>query len=255
MKIITIKKTNNKYKITLENGETISTYDEIILKTNILYTKEITEEQLKTITKENQYYEIYNKTLKYIKTKLRSEKEIEKYLEKTPLTEQQQKNIIKNLKQQKLIDDNIYVKAFIHDKILFSPDGPNKIKKELQKQFSFDIIEKEFSSIDKQKIKEKLEKQISKKINSNTKYSPKMLKQKILYTFINMGYEKQDILEIIEKEPESNINIIEKEYYKQYNKLKTKYSNQELKTIIKQKLFQKGFEYDEINNIVNKKIA
>ena len=44
MKILGIKKQNNKYKIKLEGNETIETYDDIIIKNNILYKKEIDED-------------------------------------------------------------------------------------------------------------------------------------------------------------------------------------------------------------------
>ena len=44
MKINKIQKKNNKYKIILEDKTVIETYDEIIIKENILYKKEITEE-------------------------------------------------------------------------------------------------------------------------------------------------------------------------------------------------------------------
>ena len=74
MKIKTIKKQNNKYIIELEN-KNIITYDEIIIKNNILYKKELTQEQIKQIEKQNEFYEIYEKTKKYVNKKLRSEKE------------------------------------------------------------------------------------------------------------------------------------------------------------------------------------
>ena len=65
MKIMKIQKKNNKYKIILEDNNIIETYDEIIIKENILYKKEMTDELKSKIEKENKYYEIYkNKTKK-----------------------------------------------------------------------------------------------------------------------------------------------------------------------------------------------
>ena len=76
MKILGIKKQNNKYKIKLEDNITIETYDEVIIKNNILYKKEIDEELKNKIEEENKYYETYNEIVKLINKKLRSEKEI-----------------------------------------------------------------------------------------------------------------------------------------------------------------------------------
>lgn len=252
MKIKQIKKQSDKYKIVLENNEIITTYDEVILKNNILYKKDLDDKIINEIKKENEYYEMLNKTIKYIKTKLRSEKEIIDYMNKQKIEETNQQKIIKKLKEQKLINDKLYIQAYIHDKITFSNDGPNKIKKELIKnKLEENDIEEELIKINKEKIKEKLEKLITKKISINTKYSNSMLKQKLLNHFINLGYDKNDILYILENNITSNNEIIKKEYTKIYNKLKNKYEGKELIFKIKQKLYQKGFEIEEINKILN----
>lgn len=254
MKIKTIKKINNKYKIILENNEIITTYDEIIIKKNILYKKELTEEIIKEINEENEYYDSYNKILKYINTKLRSKQEIIEYMKKQEIEKEYQTKIIERLQNNNLINDEIYAKAYIHDKISFSNDGPNKIKKELLRQkIDETIIDIELEKIDKEIINKKLKKQVEKKINNNTKYSNNMLKQKLIMYFVNLGYDKSEIMNYIENKKENNIEIIEKEYNKIYNKYKNKYDEYKLKQTIKQKLYQKGFEMDEINEIINKK--
>lgn len=250
MKINKIQKKNNKYKIVLEDNTIIETYDEILIKENILYKKEITEELKRKIEKQNKFYEIYNNILKYIKTKLRSEQEIREYIKKNDSDKEIEEKIIKKLKDSKLIDDKIYAHAYIHDKIKFTNDGPNKIKKELIKnKIEEDIIEEELETLDKEEIYEKLEKQILKKLSTNTKYSNNMIKQKLINYFINLGYDKSIIVNIIENNQTTNNEIIKKEYNKIYNRLKNKYEEEELKKIIKQKLYQKGFSIDEINNI------
>ena len=236
MKIKTIKKINNKYKIILENNEIITTYDEIIIKKNILYKKELTEEIIKEINEENEYYDSYNKILKYINTKLRSKQEIIEYMKKQEIEKEYQTKIIERLQNNNLINDEIYTKAYIHDKISFSNDGPNKIKKELLRQkIDETIIDIELEKIDKEIINKKLKKQVEKKINNNTKYSNNMLKQKLIMYFVNLGYDKSEIMNYIENKKENNIEIIEKEYNKIYNKYKNKYDEYKLKQTIKQK--------------------
>lgn len=251
MKIKKIAKQNTKYKIVLENDEELTIYDDVIIKTNLLYKKEISEELKEQLIKENEYYDVYNKVLKYIKQKLRSKNEIIKYMKKQNINNTTQEKIINQLEQTKMIDDSIYTKAYIHDKISFTNDGPYKIKKELEKQnIENDLINEELNKIDKEELNKKLEKLILKKINSNTKYSENILKQKLVFYFTNLGYDKEEILDIIENNKITNNNIIEKEYTKLYNKLKNKYEEEQLKYIIKQKLYQKGFNIEEINKIM-----
>ena len=69
-----------------------------------------------------------------------------------------------------------------------------------------------------------------------------MLKQKILNDFINKGYYKEDILEILNKKDLSNNEMYDKEYNKLYKKYSKKYPEDQLEYIIKQKLYQKGFK-------------
>ena len=60
MNIIKIKKLKNgKYKITLNNGEILELYDDVILKNNILFKKEISDELLNDVNKDNNYYFYY----------------------------------------------------------------------------------------------------------------------------------------------------------------------------------------------------
>ena len=251
MKIKSIKKTSNKYKIELENNEKITTYDDVILKNNILYKKEIDKELIKKIEEENIYYDAYNKVVKYINKKLRIESEIKKYLKQLEIDKNLEEKIIEKLKQTKLINDELYAHAYIHDKITLTNDGPNKIKKELLQQIEEKIIDDELEKIDYEEIHSKIEKIIEKKIKNNTKYSENMLKQKIINEMIIMGYDKNKINETLDNKILNNTNIIKKEYIKIYNKLKQKYSGEELNFKIKQKLYQKGFNLEEINEIIN----
>ena len=250
MKIINIKKQNNKYKIRLDENITIETYDDIILKYNILYKKEIDENLKEKIEEENKFYETYNEIVKLINKKLRSEKEIKEIMNKKEIKNQE--GLLTKLKSTNLINDELYAKAYIHDKISFSNDGINKIKKDLiNQEIQEDIIESEIEKINRVEQKQKLEKLIMKKLKANTKYSDKIMKQKITNYFINLGYDKEDINEILNAITTDNDEIIKKEYNKLINKYKTKYDEEKLKYIIKQKLYQKGFNIEEINNLIN----
>lgn len=252
MKINKIKKMNGKYKIILENDEVITTYDDVIINNNILYKKDISDEIVDKIIEETSYYEMYNKVLKYISTKLRSEYEIIKYMQKLEVSEKRQSEILDKLKQVKLINDENFTIAYIHDKLNLSNDGPLKIRKELMNhQINAEVIEQELSKVDRQIVLDKLEKLVLKKINGNIKYSNNMLKQKLLNYFTNMGYEKNDILFLIDKNMKNNNEIIKKEYVKLYNKYSKKYNDEGLKNIIKNKLYLKGFRYDEISDVIN----
>ena len=248
MKIERIEKKNNKYKIHFDNGDILNTYDQVIIDNKILYAKDIDDTIYQKIVKDTNEYDLYDKCIKLITKKLRSKKEIADYLYKQTDNENLINWIIDKLLNNGLINDTIYVKAYINDKINFTNDGPYKIKDDLSKNnIDDDIINQELTKIDNDVFRNKVEKYINKKINSN-KTSAYQFKQKILNDLINKGYTKEMILEYLD-----NIKIdsnIKQEYEKIYVKLSKKYSGNELNYKVRNKLYQKGYNTEEINEII-----
>lgn len=251
MKIEEIKKQKNgKYKITFESGEILITYDDVILNNGLLFHKDIDSLLFNKLNEETKYYDIYDKTIKYIEKKLRSRKEIELFLDKNEVGVNDKKKIIAKLESINLINDKLFANAYFQDRINLSSDGPYKIINELKKNnISDDIILLVEEKIDDDVIYEKLNKLVLKKIRSNHNKSNYMLKQKIIIDMINLGYEKGMIIDIIDKNIDNSNTVIQNEYKKLFNKLSKKYYDEELDRMIKNKLIQKGFSSDEINKI------
>lgn len=251
MKIEEIKKQKNgKYKITFESGEVLNTYDDVILNNGLLFHKDVDSLLFNKLNEETKYYDIYNKTIKYIEKKLRSKKEIEVFLDKNEVGSNDKKKIMDKLESINLINDKLFANAYFQDRINLSSDGPYKIINELKKNnISDDIILSIEKKIDNDAIYEKLSKLVLKKIKSNRNKSNYMLKQKIVVDMINLGYEKNMIIDIINENIDNNNSVIQNEYKKLFNKLSKKYDDEELDRMIKNKLIQKGFSLEEINKI------
>ena len=90
---------------------------------------------------------------------------------------------------------------------------------------------------------DKLDRLVNKKIKTTKGCSGNVLKQKLINYFINEGYYLKDIERILENK-DFNTGNVKKEYDKLYNRYFKKYSGYELDMIIKQKLYQKGYNYD-----------
>lgn len=255
MKIEKINKLKSgKYKLTLDDNEKIITYDDVILKNNLLYGKKIDDEVIKIINEDTEYFDVYNKLIKYIYTRKRSSKEIKTFLTKFDLNEKKQNEILNRLKEIGLLNDISFVKSYISDRIHLSNFGPFKIINEL-KEHDIDecLIEEEISKIDSSVLLDKISKLVLKKINSNNKYSNYILKQKLLLEFYNLGYSKEMVEDIIDYNLKDSVDILNKTYDMLYDKLKRKYSDYELLKKIKEKLYQKGFDINEINDLISKK--
>lgn len=243
MKIIKFTKTKNSmYLLTLDNGEKVKIHEDLILKYGLLLSKELSYDLMKEIETENKVYEIYDVALKYIKTRLRSKKELREYLLKKEYSEVSVNNVIDMLSNQGYLNDKVYANSYVHDKMLMSNYGPNKIKGELEKiGISDEVIEDAISSFTEAKERERIEKIIAKQIKSNHNKGAFLLKRKIQSNLLSLGYSTILVNTCLNKTEFDSTDIYKKEYDKLYNKLSKKYSGKELEYKLKQKMYQKGF--------------
>ena len=164
MKIIKYeKKHNGNYLIYLDDGRKIKLNEDVILKHKLLYKKEIDDVLLDEITVDNNNYDIYNKCVNYIGVRLRSINEIKEYMKRKGVSEDLIDETIKRLIKNKLLDDELFTKAFIKDKMNFTTMGPYRIEMELTKHnIDNKIIMKYISEIDDSELEIKL---INKSLN------------------------------------------------------------------------------------------
>lgn len=251
MKIIKFKKTSkDKYKLYLENNSTIDLYEDVIIKNNLLITKEIKDDLISKIEKENNDVSAYVSILNYISIKMRSIKEAKEYLVKKGYNTFLIENTINRLINEGYLNDEVFAKAFINDQLLITNNGPLKIKKELYNHnIDSNIIDDYIRKIDSNNVKQKLTKLIEKQLKIK-KDSASQLKLKLVTYFCNLGYEKDMILDILSNyEIKSDINKLQKEYDKLYKKYKDKYTQEKLNYFINQKLYSKGYSKEDIDNI------
>lgn len=247
MKIKKYKKDkSNKYKVLIDDKE-IVLYDDIIIKYNLLMKSEIDVSTYNEMIKENSLLLGYYEAIKYITKKMRSKKEIEEYLIKKGLNSKEVKETIKKLEDNKFINEDIYLKAYINDQINLTNNGVNKIKKNLLKLgLDNNKIDDYLSKIDECIFLDKIDKYIEKKIKFNKNTSSYMLKNKIIIDLINLGFNKEDIISELNKFEIDDKEAYNHEYEKIKKSLEKKYSGDELKFKIKEKLYKKGFRYNEI---------
>lgn len=244
---------SNKYSVVIDDI-TVKLYDDVIVKYELLRLKEIDDKLFKEITEYNDRLEAYYKSLKYITKKLRTEKEIYKYLDKDYSKEIILETIDK-LKRMGYLNKELYLKSYLSDQVHMSLNGPNKIKKDLVSLgYDEDEIKESIESIDNDIWLDKVQKIVNKKIKSNRNLGSNKLKEKLVYDLSNMGYYKWMIEDIIHStEFNSDSNILEKEYNKLYTKLSRKFDGSSIDYQIRMKLLQKGFYSSEIDEFIQNK--
>lgn len=196
MKIEKYKKLkDDKYRLTLDNGTIIDIYEDAIIKNNLLYKKEIDLNLLKEIENDNAYQESYNIALKYIAVRLRSINEIELYLKKKKINDEIIDNTIDRLIKNNFLNDEIFAKAFIKDKLNFTTMGKYKLIQELKKiKVEDEIINKYIEEIEEDIWYERIDKLTNKYMKSNKKYSGNILKNKLYIYLVNLGYDKDLVI-------------------------------------------------------------
>lgn len=233
---------NGKYEVIIDNNKYII-YEDVIVKNNLLVKKEITKSLLNDLIKSNAFYEAYYFSLKMIKNRLRTKKEIIEKLKKSEYPSDIISSVIERLEKEKYLNDDIYSKSYIHDMIHLKMIGPLKIIKDLEmKGISKDIVLNNIKVYTKDIEYEKLNKLITKAVSNNSNKSTYILKNKIVYDMLNKGFTKSYILDVIDSINIDDSNAYQKEYDKLYRKYSTKYSGNQLDYIIKQKLYSKGFK-------------
>lgn len=252
MKINKFKKVGtNKYKLFLDN-KSILVYEDVILKYNLLYKKEIDDELLLKINKDNYKASIYDTALKYIGIRMRSKRELEEYLIKKNFEQKDIKDTIERLLEQGFLNDKEFCKSYVSDKIHLTNSGLDKIKNELIKLgINEEVIKSTFETIDENILYEKLSRIINKEIRINSKLPVNKMKNKIVNKCINLGYKLENINEILNNSTLNSSSNIYDDYNKLYKKYNTKYEDYKLKSTIKSKLYQKGYTLEEINEVVN----
>ena len=199
MKIIKYEREKkNNYNIYFDNGEIITLNENVITENELLLKKEIDNDLYGKLINDNRVYELYCLAYKYIGVRLRSIKEIKEYLFKKEKDTNIINTVCDKLIKNKLLDDNIFAKAYIKDKLNFTMMGDYKLRKELEHLgVDMNIIEDNISSIDDSLIEERIKKIIEKDLRTNKKYSGINLKNKIYNHLLSQGYSQSKVISII----------------------------------------------------------
>jgi len=254
MEIIELKKgKKNTYIVTTSSQEKLIFYDDIIVKYSLIPKKKLSEKTFQEIQLENQKLEAYYAAIQYLSIKMRTKKELKKYLEKKGFSSLEIEESIKRLTEEGYLKEKEYIQSFCHDAFCFTNDGPLKIQKKLTDLGLSNVtLEQILQIYSKEVWLEKLERLFQKKENSKHNDGVEKWKLKCEQYFVNLGYPKDWIWEI-----EANITwsedsqIIQKEYEKIQRKLSRKYAGKELNFQIYRKLYEKGFRKEEIEKVLS----
>ncbi len=249
MEIVKFKKDKkNTYILELDNGLSFKLYDDVIVKYNLIVNKRLDDKKFEEIVNYNDSLGAYYDTIKKLNSKLRSELELRELLKKKEYSDDIIELTINRLKKDGYLNRDLYIKSYINDAYRFSNNGPLKIKTNLNKLgFSDDEIDK-YLDLD---FEDKVVKLIDKKVKANTKLSNYMLKQNINNYLVNLGYPKELYNDYLNSIKVNNYPFLKKEASSLIKKYSKKYEKDKLIYFIKDKLYKKGYNSEEIGDVIN----
>lgn len=248
MKIIKYKKNRQgKYVVYLDDGRELILYEEVILKFDLLLTKEVLDSQIEDINNLNFEYDVYYVALKSIQSRFKSTNDLISFLKNKEYPINLIDKAIDKLTSQGYLNDRSFAKSYINSQMNTTSHGPNRIISDLiNKGIDSSIIDEEILVFNEEIQEEKINKIIDKSIKSNRTRGGVILKNKIVNDLKNNGYEFSIISKVISQFEFSNdSDLAKKEYDKLYKKYSSKYSGYELKAKIREKMFLKGLVYEE----------
>lgn len=182
------QKNQKRFNIYLDNrfgfGLDLENFVKLALKIN----QELSDIEIEKIVKKAEFQKSFDKLLRFVMLRPRSEKEINDYLRRKKVHESMFKDLFNRLNRLELIDDAKFCKWWIDQRIAFKLKSKKDLKFELKaKGISNTTIENTLNDvyIDELKIVEEL---INKKAYLWDKYNEKVKKQKMSNYLLRKGF-------------------------------------------------------------------
>lgn len=189
------KKNKGRYNLYIDGEFKTGISEDVIVFLNLRVKQEIDEDFYNEILKKELYAKAKSSALKHLQKQLKTEKEIRDKLRQLEYEETVIESVVEFLKSYNFIDDFVFAKAYIHDKITLSKHSLKRIQYDLKRKgVSAFVIEDALNDMDEDVLSSEIENLVialSKKklaYEAKEKYSDYEIKQKLMYFFSQKGY-------------------------------------------------------------------
>jgi len=132
----------DRYSVFVDDKYSFSLSESALLESKIHSGQELTKEEIGKYKKLSADDKLYNRTLRYVAMRPRSQWEIETYLQRKDASSALSEQIVNKLTNIGLIDDSKLARAFVADRRLLRPTSRRKLITELRKKhLANDVIE------------------------------------------------------------------------------------------------------------------
>lgn len=192
------KRKKGRFNVYVDGEFAFGLDEKILADEKLKIGQNLAQKRIEKIISEYELAKILDKVYRFLSFRPRSKKEIEQYLSKKGIGEEEKKIVLKKLEKAGFVNDLAFAKFFVESRVKFRPKGKRLIAAELaQKGIDKDTInqvlsETQTSEIDLAKVA------ISKKLERFLKLPELGAKQKISQFLARRGFSWETIKTIID---------------------------------------------------------
>lgn len=190
-----------RFNIYLDGNYSFSLPADVLLKSGLKIDQQIPQEKVQQLVKENEFSLAYDRVLRFLSFRPRSEKELRDWFRKKEIGRETQKLVWKKLQNLGYINDSEFAKWWIEQRQTFKPKGRRAIEMELR-QKGVDretIVSLLNGSIVRATEKSLANKAVEKKINLWQNLSSDKFRQKLTSFLARRGFSWETIEEVIDE--------------------------------------------------------
>lgn len=250
---IVAQKRPGRFNVFLNGRYAFPVAESVLIKYRLYKGMEVDKELLEQISNDDQVAQAYSKMLDYLSHQLRTEHEVKQKLTELAAPPEIVPVVMAKLRENQLLDDQEYAAAFVRTEMNTTLKGPGVIRQKLrQKRVGELLIDRaleQFTIEQQQANATKLVKKLAKRYANQP---VRRQEEKIRQGVITQGYSG-DVYQLVKEtgfptpDQEGQEELLTREAQKVWRRYQ-RYQGYERELKVKQALYRKGFELDEIDH-------
>lgn len=210
---------SGRYKLTLDNGKTLTLHEDVLVKHRLLTGKELNPSLLKQLMRDDHRANIKQVSLRYLSIRTRSSFELRRYLMRKGYSLDEIEDILVLLTEEGYLNDEKFAEEWVKSRLTTNLRGPYLIKHELlQKGIEPDLIEQALEQIGDEGEYQACLQWAIKKLKVYQNKAAETVKKKLYRTLIQRGFSPDTVTAVIQHLNQTN-HLVEQEDEEFYNNL------------------------------------
>ena len=194
------QKNKKRFNVYLDGKFAFGLSVDSYLKAGLKIDQEISEKKIEELIKEDEFIKFYDRVLKFLSYRPRSEKELADWFKKKKVGSETQKLVKKKLKRLGYLDDQEFTRWWVEQRMTFRPFGKKRLALELrQKGIAREIIDEQLDNLRDEELSQLAEKLAKKKLKSLKNLPYFEARAKLIAFLSRRGFRWEIIKEVVAK--------------------------------------------------------